>query len=460
MSRYPGPKSRALIQELSRYVIVEPHPFVLDLSRCAGMWIVTVDGERIFDWAGYYGAKLLGHNHPRLLEPEYTARLVQAANNKVANPDFLTPECLAYYRLLHELAPRRMRNDKLEVYVVNSGAEAVENMMKYMIHLHAEKLRARGERCDVRRFLYFDSAFHGRTVFALNVTQLRHDPIVTAGFQGFVPGNLQVPFPHFDASRDEADNVAACDASLAIVERCLSQYGREVVGIVVEPLQGAGGHRMSLPRFFQGLSALAHRFDVSLGFDEVQTAGGQTGTMFAIDQLDLPHPPDAVAVAKKFGNGAVYMLRSMADHGVLDSTWGGSLCDMVRFVEEMRIVRSERLVEQVPEKAEVLARGLAALEERHRDLVFNVRGMGLYQGFSLRRPVDKGRLLDHALEEEALLLLGAGVQSIRLRPPLDVTIADIELLLEMLGRCLAALEGAPPAGETEAGPVSGHPPAS
>lgn len=449
MSRFPGPKSQELIRELSRYVVVEPYPFVLDLSRCSGMWIVTVDGQRIFDWAGYYGAKLLGHNHPRLLEPEYTARLVQAANNKVANPDFLTPECLAYYRLLYEIAPRCMRNDRLEVYVVNSGAEAVENMMKYMINLHAEKLRARGESSEARRFVYFDSAFHGRTVFALNITQLRHDPIVTAGFQGFVPGNLQVPFPHYDSSRKEADNLGECEASLAIVEDCLERYGREVVGIVVEPIQGAGGHRSSLPRFFQGLSELAHRFDVPLGFDEVQTAGGQTGSMFAIDQFELPHPPAAVAVAKKFGNGVLYMLHSMADHGVLDSTWGGCLSDMVRVVEEMRIVHSEGLIPKVAEKTEVLTRGLAQLERRFGGLMFNVRGMGLYQGFSLRRAGDKGRLLDFALEHEGLLLLGAGIQSIRLRPPLDVTVAEIELMLEMLGRCLESLGEAPPMGRKE-----------
>ena len=410
------------------------------------MWLETVDGQRIFDWAGYYGSRLLGHNHPRLQEPEYTARLVRAANHKVANPDFLTPECLAYYRLLHEIAPRCIRNDRLEVYVVNSGAEAVENMMKYMIHLHAEKLRARGERCEARRFVYFESAFHGRTVFALNVTQLKHDPVVTAGFQGFVPGNIQVPFPHFDASRPEADNLAECDASLAVIEESLARHGNEVVGIVVEPIQGAGGHRSSLPRFFQGLSALAHRFDVPLGFDEVQTAGGQTGTMFAIDQLDLPYPPAAVAVAKKFGNGVIYMHHPMADHGVLDSTWGGSLADMVRFVEEMRVVRDERLIEQVPAKAEALTRGLGELERMHGALLFNVRGMGLYQGFSLRSPADKERLLEVALEQEGLLLLGAGVQSVRLRPPLDVTVADVDRLIELLGRCLEALAVTAPSG--------------
>lgn len=65
--------------------------------------------------------------------------------------------------------------------------------------------------------------------------------------------------------------------------------------------------------------------------------------------------------------------------------------------------------------------------------------MGLYQGFTLRRPADRTRLLELALQEEQLLLLGAGVQTIRFRPMLDVTLAEIGLMLERLDRSLARL---------------------
>jgi len=99
-----------MLDELSHYVIAEPYPFVVDLEQCDGMWMATVDGHRLFDWAGYYGAKLLGHNHPGLLEPDYLKRLALVANHKVANPDFLTVECLEYYRHLYRLAPACMRN--------------------------------------------------------------------------------------------------------------------------------------------------------------------------------------------------------------------------------------------------------------------------------------------------------------------------------------------------------------
>jgi L-lysine 6-transaminase len=437
---FPGPKSQALIDELGHYVVMTPQPFALDLAQCQGMWLVTVDGQRIFDWAGYFGSKLLGHNHPGLREPEYVEQLLLAANNKTTNPDFLTPQCLAYYRLLYELAPRCMAGAKLEVYVVNSGAEAVENMMKYLIKLHDLKLRANGKQPGVRRFIYFDRAFHGRTVFALNVTQLAHDPVVTLDFQGIVPGNVQVPFPSIDNTQSPERNRARTQHSLSIVEANLRRYGDEIVGIVFEPLQGAGGQRVAEPEFFRGLSELAHQFGVHLAVDEVQTAGGQTGTMFAIDQFNLPHPPQGVAVAKKFGNGAVYMLQTMGNVGVLDSTWGGCLADMVRFVQEMKIIRREGLLEQVPEKTTRLVAGLQLLEARHRDAIFNIRGLGLYQGFTFRTPEQRNAFKAWALQEEQLLLLGAGVQSIRLRPVLDVTAADIDLLIEKMGRCLERVE--------------------
>ena len=438
-NRFPGPESQRLIAELEKYVLTEPWPFVVDVERCSGMWLATVDGQRIFDWAGYYGSKLVGHNHPRLSDPGYLRRLTLAANNKVANLDFLTPECLEYYRLLRELAPRCMANDRLEIYAVNSGAEAVENMMKYFINLHDRKCLASGRLPSVRRFIYFDQAFHGRTVFALNITQQDQDPILTKDFRGLVPGNLQVPFPAVDRDAPAAGNRARTRHSLEIIEDLLVRYRGEIVGIVIEPIQGAGGHRLAEPEFFRGLSELAHRHDTYLGFDEVQTAGGQTGTFFAIDQFGLPHPPQAVATAKKLGCGVLYMLHPMEDHGVLDSTWGGSSADMVRFVQEMAIVREERLIEKVAERSARLMAGLEGLARRFPELVGNVRGMGTYAGFTVRRAGDRNRLLDMLLQEESTMLLGAGADSVRLRPSLSASEEDIDMLLGILGRCLERL---------------------
>ena len=433
-----GPVGDAFIAELGKYVIADVHPFVLDLARCDGMWLATVDGGKVFDWTGFYASRLLGYNHPAMQEPDYVRRLVLAANIKTANPDFLTPECVEYYRTIHRLAPRCMRNPKLEVYAVNSGAEAIENMMKYFINLFHQSRGHKAMPGEHARFIYFQKAFHGRTVFALNVTQTA-DPVVTKDFHGLMPHNLSAPFPEINNSAPAAENRARTHESLVIVEKMLKQFAGEIVGIIAEPLQGAGGHRAAEPEFFQGLSRLAHEHKVFLGFDEVQTAGGPTGEVFMADQLDLPHPPQAIAVAKKFGCGVVYMLEPMQDHGVLDSTWGGALADMVRFVQEMKIVERENLIPLAKQNGERLATGLRALEQKFGNVIFNVRGQGLYQGFSTRTPEQCDQLAESALRDEGLLLLTAGKNNIRLRPNLSVTAADIERLLAMLDRSFARL---------------------
>ena len=436
---YPKPRSQAMLAELSRYVIAEPKPFVVDLAQSRGIWLATVDGDRLMDWCGLYGARLLGYNHPRLYEADYLQHLALAANNKMANPDFLTAECLDYYRLLHALAPECMAGQPVEVYVVNSGAEAVENMLKYFINLHHQKLQEQGKQVTTRRFIYFEQAFHGRTVFTLNITRLANDPLATRDYQGIIPDNLQVPFPAWDTSCSEAENEQRVDACLAQLEDLMQRYQDEIVGVVLEPLQGAGGHRIAAPRFYQALSVLCHRYQISWGLDEVQTSGGQCGKVFAIDLFDIPYPPQAVASAKKFGNGVLYMQRSMQDVGVLDSTWGGTLADMVRFVQEWRIVSDEQLVAAVADRAVHLVAGLQQFADQWPDKLYNIRGWGLYQGFSLRRPEQKARLLAMALEDEDLLLLGAGTESVRFRPPLDVTLPEIDLLLAKLARLFTVL---------------------
>jgi L-lysine 6-transaminase len=436
-TKFPGPVSAQMLSELGKYVIATPYPFVLDLAKCEGMWLQTMDGQRLFDWAGYYGSKLIGHNHPGLYDPGYVSRLVVAANNKVANPDFLTAECLEYYRMLHRLGPEIMKREgKLEVYAVNSGAEAVENMMKYLVAKFNQRKQVEGKMVSHRRFLYFDKAFHGRTVFALGVTQTT-DPIATRDFHGLTStGNIKLPFPAYSSESTDSENLRHALRALEQVESALSLMADEIVGIIIEPIQGAGGHRVAVREFFQGLSELAHKFGVYLAFDEVQTGLGATGKMWGIDHFDLPHSPMAIATGKKFGTGVVYMKEPLDDIGILDSTWGGTLADMVRVVREVEIVEKEGLIERARENGKLLADGLSRVVKQFHPITSNVRGLGLYQGFSLDSARRKSNLIEIATEEFGLLLLGAGSRSIRTRPNLSVTREEIEEFLDLLTQSL------------------------
>ena len=133
------------------------------------------------------------------------------------------------------------------------------------------------------------------------------------------------------------------------------------------------------------------------------------------------------------------MSEPLQDIGVLDSTWGGTLADMVRVVQEVQIVEEEGLIESAAEKGDYLADGLRQIANQPDSLITNVRGMGLYQGFTLASPEDKGRLVEIAREKYDLLLLGAGRDSIRTRPNLSVTHADIDRFLDLLTRALGDL---------------------
>lgn len=422
--QFPGPISKKLLDEFHDYVIMEPRQFVIDLKKCEGMYLVTLDGQRIFDWAGYYGSKLIAHNHPGLYECDYVSRLTTAANNKVSNPDYVTPELVEYYRLLHRIAPECMKNPELEVYTINSGAEAVENALKYMVKLYHERLIEPTYARPI--FISFEQGFHGRTVYTLGVTDMPHNPVVTKNFHELTwCKNILTRYPR----SSEPTEVARC---LRELDEKLEHNREHVAGMIIEPMQGAGGHRCAPAEFFRGVSNLAHKHGVALCFDEVQTSGGACGSIFMCDQFNLPYPPDVVVGAKKLACGVIYMFKPLRDKGVLDSTWSGTLSDMVRFVQEWKIVERENLVHQVASKTQYLVKGLEVLAVKYPNLINNIRGTGLYQGFTLCGTLSRKNFIDEALDKHSLLLMGAGTDSVRLRPNLSVTYDDINLLLTLL----------------------------
>ncbi len=443
MTRLITAKSARLNAELYRLCITENLPFAVDIARSHGSYLRSVEGQDIFDWAGYFGSKLLAHNHPGLYEKSYVKRLVRAANNKAPNPNFLTRECLAFYKLAFSLAPRSMKAGKeLEIYAVNSGAEVVENMLKYLISRYNSRV-GRADKLSRRRFIVFRNSFHGRTVFALSITNV-HSPVMEKDFHPLFHSALQADFPAavfsgFEPEKMRQYNDNTTDRTLSSIDLMLREHAGAVVGVIVEPIQSAGGQNVALLCFFEELSALAWKHGVYLGFDEVQTGLGGTGRTYYIDHLNLPHPPQALVVAKKFGVGVLYMLDHLVDVGVLDSTWGGPLVDMVRATQEIKIMKREKLIERTATLGQILRAGLLDLEQRYADCIINVRGLGFVQGFTvLPAHTNRARdmLIDLALRKYLLLMLDAGKSAIRLRPNLSTSQEDVDRFLDVLEQCL------------------------
>lgn len=433
--------SDRLNAEFNRYCINDNMPFAVDLPNSHGSFLRTLDGQDIFDFAGYYGSKLLGHNHSGLDDPVFQQRLLTAALNKTPNPDFLTTDCLEFYRLVFSLAPDSMaQSTNLEVYAVNSGAEVVENMLKYLISKYNRQRRTHPGK---RRLISFENSFHGRTVFSLSITNT-NKAVMTRDFHPLFSDNIRVPFPaaiHYglDVTEMQRFNAARMEEALRTIETAIRIHPDETVAVILEPIQSAGGHHMAPMEFFPALSELLHRYGVFLGVDEVQTGMGGTGKRFFMDHVVLPHPPQALVVAKKMAVGVLYMLDHLEDKGVLDSTWGGSLVDMVRFLQEYEIVKRDDLIEAVAANGDRLLAGLRSLEDRYPDVLFNTRGLGYLAGFTVLpsdTPEARNLLIDTALNEHRLLMLPAGSSSVRLRPTLSTRLEEIEQFLDVLERTI------------------------
>jgi len=430
--RYPGPMSQSLLTDFLACLKTYPWPFVVDLAASSGVYLATVDQQMIMDVGGLYGARMLGYNHKKMVTAAVQSKLALAATTKLANPDFLSPQCLAYYQLMKSLTPKAFKKtgSRSQVYVVNTGAEAVENCMKYILKRHQErfkKLNLPSPRST--RFIYFDSGYHGRNVYTMSMTDIAHDPYAN-DFNNQSTENVMVPFPYVNNDESEEQNIHRMNEVLDTIENTLEVYGQEVCGVVAEILQGAGGNRVALPEFWQKLSILLRTRQKYLIIDEVQTAGGACGEVFATDMLHLPYGPHAVAVAKKFSCGVCFLERPLQDEGILDSTWGGSISDMTKFVEEWKIIQQERLIPQVPTKTAQIVDGLKKLQLKYGDdMICNIRGLGLYQGFSTKY---KAQICEVALQTEDMFLLGSGPRAVRLRPTLDITKEEIDLALQKL----------------------------
>lgn len=423
-----------MLDELRQLAVASPRPFVIDLERSHGMYIATSDDRMLFDWAGYYGSKLLAHNHECYNEPEYVKHCLLAANNKVANPDFVTPYLVNYIKMLHEIAPKCIKNPALKVFTVNSGAEAVENGLKYLI----TRFRAK-HRYHKPRFMTFEGGFHGRTLYSLGHTDMPHSRRTTSDYYDLIRRPIQAPFPVWDTDMPLMSNARQEDSAIEKIESMIESYKHELAGIIIEPMQGAGGHRVASDDFFRRLSVISANSEVPLMFDEVQTGGGPCGSFWMCDMFNLPHAPEVVVSAKKLACGVVYMRNDIAVDGLLDSTWSGHIVDMNRFCHEFKVIERDDLIERARTTGAFLRAELRCVQ-RDTGVIRNVRGEGLYLGFTVSSRELRDQIVKGLLEHEHTLVLGAGVDSIRVRPNMNVTEDDVVLFITKLRKVIADIK--------------------
>ncbi len=369
--------------------------FPINIIRGKGCRVWDEEGTEYLDLYGGHAVISIGHCHPHYVE-KMTSQLQQLGfySNSVIN------------KLQQELAHRLGRACGYEDYtlfLVNSGAEANENAMK-LASFHTGRTRV----------LSLEKAFHGRTSLAVEAT---HNPKIIApinncGHVTYLPLN-----------------------DLAAWENELRQG--DVACCIIECIQGVGGIRMVSAEFLQGLRRLCDETGTVLICDEIQCGYGRSGRFFAHQYLDVK--PDLITVAKGIGNGfplsgLLISPKFEAVYGRLGTTFGGNHLACAAGLAVLDVMEQENLVENAAFVGDYL---ISRLTEMKGDLIVNVRGRGLMIGIELNQPYKE--LRNHLLFHEHCFTGCAGMNTLRLLPPLCLSMEEADLFLQKLQRTINAV---------------------
>lgn len=365
--------------------------------RGRGSWLYTADGTAYLDALTGIAVCGLGHAHPSVAAAiaDQAATLVHTSNL------FEVPWQEAAGRLLCDVG------DMQQCFFANSGAEANEAAIK-LARMHGYK-----KDFQAPKIIVMEKSFHGRTLATLSATG---NEKVQKGFYPLNDSFLRVPF-----------------GDVAAIEALAAQHS-EIVAILVEPIQGEGGINTAPQGFvyLEQLRALCDQHDWLLMVDEIQTGNGRTGTYFAYQHTRIT--PDVLTTAKGLGNGfpvgaclvsgKATQLFSAGNHG---STYGGTplACRTVYTVIET--LQAEQAMDNAARVGQWLKDQFTA---QLADLGVEVRGFGMMIGIEL--PKACGELVARARDEKHLILNVTADNVIRLLPPLNLSDADAQDLVDRL----------------------------
>jgi acetylornithine/N-succinyldiaminopimelate aminotransferase len=386
---------QAILHTYNRYQIV--------LDKGEGVHLYDVDGKEYLDFAAGIAVQSLGYHHP-----EYTAALKDQL-------DKLTHISNLYYSVpMMEAAEKVIKASGMEkVFFTNSGTEAIEGAIKV-----AKKYAYTRDGEAGHEIIAMKHSFHGRSLGALSVTG---NEKYQAPFRPLIGG---VKF----ADYNDLESVKA----LITDKTC---------AILLETVQGEGGIYPATKEFLQGVKALCEEHDILLILDEIQCGMGRTGYMFAWQEYGVE--PDVMTCAKALGCGVpvgAFVVGKKAAHASLvpgdhGTTYGGNpfVCKAVSTVFDL--YEKEHVLENVREVGPYLTQKLDELVEKY-DFLTERRGKGLIQGVEVNG-VPVGEIVNRALDN-GLIIITAGSNVLRFVPPLVITKADVDCMIEKLERSFPA----------------------
>ncbi|MBT7307135.1 MAG: acetylornithine transaminase [Gammaproteobacteria bacterium] len=368
----------------------------VSFTKGEGAWLWDESGNRYLDALSGIAVCGLGHSHPAVTEAicDQAATLLHTSN-------------------LYGIPNQQKLADKLceisgmdNLFFANSGAEANEAAIK-MARLYGHQ-----QKVDNPAIIVAKGSFHGRTLATLSATGNRK---VQAGFEPLVKGFVRAPYNNLEALRE------------------IASRSREVVAVMVEPIQGEGGIQVPEREYLSAIRQLCDEQNWLMILDEIQTGMGRTGHWFGFQHSDIL--PDIITLAKGLGNGlpigaciAQGKAASLFQGGMHGSTFGGNPLVTRAAMAVIDTIEQQNLSERAALLGNRIRQGLS---ERLSPLktVKEIRGLGLMIGIELSQPCTA--LVKQALEQRLLINVTAE-RVVRLLPPLILSDQEAEQIVDQL----------------------------
>jgi L-lysine 6-transaminase len=429
---------------LRKHVLADGFDLTFDMEKSKGVYIYDAKHDRtLLDFFTCFASVPLGYNHPKMVnDEEFKKNLMLAALTNPSNSDIYTTQYAEFVETFSRVGiPEYLPH----AFFIAGGSLAIENALKVAMDWKVQKNFEKGYTKEIGfKVIHFEHAFHGRSGYTLSLTNTQ--PVKTKWYAKFDWPRVSHPyikFPYSDATHDDLLQREAL--SIAQIKMAFEQNKDDVCAIIIEPIQSEGGDNHVRQEFLEQLRKLADEHEALLIYDEVQTGVGLTGKFWAHQHYGENARPDIIAFGKKMQVCGILASNRIdeVEHNVfkvssrINSTWGGSLVDMVRSSKIMSIIEEDNLCDNAAQMGEYLQNQLQEISKRH-PVISNVRGKGLLTAFDFPDKARRDHFIQEGLEHN-VMFLGCGESSIRFRPALIIDKKHIDDGLTILEQISSSL---------------------
>ena len=375
-----------------------PSPLGLEITRAEGTLLFDANGNECLDLIGGISVANVGHRHPKVVEA--IQKQLDAYLHIMVYGEFIQTPQVQYAKLLTDHLPASLNS----VYFTNSGAEAAEGAMKL-----AKRFTNRTQ------VIAFNNSYHGSTQGALSIIGSEY---WRNAFRPLLPGIL-----HYDYNSFEAIN--------AISE--------EVACVILETVQGEAGIIAPKREWIKSLRDKCTEAGALLILDEVQTAFGRTGKLWAFEHFDVI--PDILLLGKALGGGMPLgafisdrkLMGALTEDPVLGhiTTFGGHPVCCAAGMAAMQILLDEGMMDNIKDKQELFKSLLV-----HKKII-SVRSFGLWLAVEFDSFETNKKIIDNAIANGALTdWFLFSPNCLRISPPLTISEQQVEKASAILLRAM------------------------